>query len=718
MTVKEDYPAQMESDVFVTADYLLVGLNCANCAVKIENAVKALPGVENASLDFIARKLKVKLQSYRRLKELEAKIKKIVHDYEPGVVVSKEDYDQVPARYDRKRKWEGDLKLIRLSSGVLVYLAAVLFTLSTGMELGLYGISYILIGGEVVLKAIRNITRGRIFDENFLMTIATAGAFIIQEYPEAVAVMLFYQVGEHFQDIALNRSHRSIQTLLDIRPDYANLKQGGKITRVHPGEIAAGNIIMIKPGERIPLDGRIVAGRSLVDTSALTGEPGPRNVKPGEDILSGFINVSGVLTVEVTKKYGESTVSKIIDLVRNAAARKAPVENFITNFARYYTPVVVLTASALAVIPPLIIPGAIFTGWLYRALVFLVISCPCALVVSIPMGFFSGIGRASRSGILVKGGNYLEALNNVDTVVLDKTGTLTRGVFKVTAVVPAREFTPERLLESAALAETYSAHPIARSILEAYGQEVSGNRIEFYEEIPGYGIKAVAEGKTILAGSKKLLNMAGIIFENRKFPGTAVHVAIDGQYAGYLLISDEVKEDSARTLKELKEVGIRKLVMLTGDSKAIAARIAGKLNLDEYHAELLPHEKVARIEDIHKTKTKGNLVFVGDGVNDAPVLARADVGVAMGGQGSDAAIEAADIVIMTDEPSKLVTAIRIAKKTRRIVRQNIILTLSMKGLVLAAGAAGIATLWEAVFADVGVAVIAVLNTMRILRTKI
>lgn len=389
------------------------------------------------------------------------------------------------------------------------------------------------------------------------------------------------------------------------------------------------------------------------------------------------------------------------------------MENFITKFARYYTPVVVLTAAVLAVVPSLVIPGAIFTDWLYRALIFLVISCPCALVVSIPLGFFSGIGRASRSGILVKGSNYLEALNNVDSVVLDKTGTLTRGVFKVTSVVPTRDFTQKMLLEAAVLAEAYSTHPIARSILKSYGQEVSRERIDSYEEIPGYGIKVVAEGKTILAGNRNLINKAGIIIETRELPGTAVHVAIDGQYAGYLLISDEIKEDSARALKELKDTGVRKLVMLTGDSKIVAAHVAGKLKLDEYHAELLPHEKIARVEKIYKTKAKGSLVFVGDGVNDAPVLARADVGVAMGGLSSDAAIEAADIVIMTDEPSKLVTAIKIAKKTRGIVQQNIILALLMKGLVLTAGAAGIATLWEAVFADVGVAVIAIMNTMRV-----
>ncbi|MEL7563471.1 MAG: heavy metal translocating P-type ATPase [Dehalobacterium sp.] len=696
--------------------YLLMGLDCANCAGKIESAVNGLPDVASASLDFVSRKLTVEAPTSLRLHELEEEIKRIVNKYEPDVVVSREELHEIVPSQSEKKQGE-KLELIRLGMGALIYLAAVLFTFSPAVEVALYGISYILIGGEVVLKAVRNITRGQVFDENFLMTIATAGAFAIKEYPEAVAVMLFYQIGELFQDFAVNRSRRSIQALLDIRPDYANLKKGDEVIQVNPEKVAIGDVILIKPGERVPLDGKIIDGKSMMDTSALTGESVPRDVKTGDEILSGFINTSGAISVEVSKEFGESTVAKILDLVQNASSKKAPTENFITKFARYYTPVVVIIAAALAIIPPLIIPGALFSDWLYRALIFLVISCPCALVVSIPLGFFGGIGGASRSGVLVKGSNYLEALNNVDSVIFDKTGTLTKGVFKVTSLVPTQSFNQEQLLEAAALAEAYSTHPIAKSILESYGKVISKERIDSYEEVAGHGIKVEVEGKTILAGNRLLMDKAGITSGDQEISGTVVHVAIDNQYTGHLLISDEIKEDSPRAIKELKDMGIKKLVMLTGDSKAVAAQVAGNLKLDEFFAELLPQDKVARIEEIYAAKGKGNLVFVGDGINDAPVLARADVGVAMGGLGSDAAIEAADVVIMTDEPSKLATAIRIAKKTRSIVWQNIILALVVKGIVLAMGAGGIATMWEAVFADVGVAVIAILNAMQVLRTR-
>ena len=617
---------------------------------------------------------------------------------------------------------EEKLEIIRPGIGVLLYLVVLLLNFSPGMELAFFGLSYILIGGDVVLKAVLNLRRGKVFDENFLMTIATMGAFAIQEYPEAVAVMLFYRIGEFFQDMAVNRSRRSIQALLDIRPDYANLQKGEEVIRVSPEEVAIGEVIMIKPGEKVPLDGIITKGQSLLDTSVLTGESVPRRAKIGDEILSGFINSSGVLSMKVTKEFGESTVAKILDLVENASNKKAPTENFVTKFARYYTPVVVAVAMALAIIPPLIIPGAFFSDWLYRALVFLVISCPCALVISIPLGFFGGIGCASQNGVLVKGSNYLEALNNVNSVVFDKTGTLTKGVFKVTALVPAEGFTREKLLETAALAEVYSTHPIAKSILEAYSLEanskaISKERVDSYEEMAGLGVKVVVEGKTILAGNRKLPAQVGITLDKPEVFGTVVHVTIDCQYVGYLLISDEVKEDSVSALAGLKQMGIRRLVMLTGDDKDVAAHVAGELKLDEVHAELLPHEKVAKTEEIYATKGKGTLVFVGDGINDAPVLARADVGVAMGGLGSDAAIEAADVVIMTDEPSKLVTAIKIAKKTRRIVWQNISIALGVKGIVLILGAGGIAALWAAVFADVGVAVIAILNAMRVLNTR-
>ncbi len=600
-----------------------------------------------------------------------------------------------------------------LGVGTLMYAAVLLLDLAPAIELGSYVISYLLIGGVVLLRAIRNILRGQVFDENFLMTIATIGAFAIREYPEAVAVMLFYQIGEMFQDMAVQNSYRSIQALLDIRPDYANVVRQDEVVRIKPEEVEVGDVIIIKPGERVPLDGIVIEGQSRVDTSALTGESFPRNIKPSDPILSGFINTSGVLSVEVTKEFGQSTMARILDLVRYASIRKAPTEKFITKFARYYTPAVVIIAAGLAVIPPLFISGALFNDWLYRALVFLVISCPCALVVSIPLGYFGGLGSASRNGVLIKGGNYLEALNNVECVVFDKTGTLTKGVFKVTEIVPLKEITGEELLEAAAYAEAYSPHPIAGSILDSYGREVLKEQITSYEEIAGQGIKAVVAGRTIHAGNRKLLETAGIPAVIKVLPGTVVYLAIDGQYAGYICISDEIKEDSAIAIQKLRELGVKKIVMLTGDSSTVAAGVAKKVQLDGYHAELLPHEKLEKLEEEFRTKEKGNLVFVGDGINDAPVLARADVGVAMGGLGSDAAIEAADIVIMNDEPSKLVTAIKIAQRTRSIVWQNIILTLVVKGIVLALGAGGVATLWEAVFADVGVAVIAILNAMRV-----
>lgn len=706
-------------------EYNLQGLGCANCAAKMESHIKTLPRINKAFINFGASSLAIETD-IEHLEKLEEEVKKIVRKYEPHVVVSRKDArDKFTSEEGTSHSLELPIHkpaLIRLAFGVAFYLAALLLSLAPAQELGLFVISYLLLGCEVVVKAFRNIIRGQLFDENFLMTIATAGAFAIQEYPEAVGVMLFYKIGTLFEDMAVNRSRRSIQALLDIKPAYANLKQGEKIIQVNPDEVAAGDNIIVKPGERVPLDGLIVEGRSLMDTSALTGESIPREVKPGEEILSGFINTSGVLLVEVTKEFGASVVARILHLVQNAAGRKAPTENFITRFARYYTPVVVAVAAALAFIPPLVIPGAAFSDWFYRALIFLVISCPCALVISIPLGFFGGIGNASRNGILVKGGSYLEALNNVDTVVFDKTGTLTKGALKVTSIVPAEGVTTEQLLETAALAETYSNHPLARSILEAYGREIPKESLDAYEEIAGQGIKVIAEGKIILAGNRKLLEDAGIFpLELREshsgLPETTVHVAIDGQYMGCLLISDEVKEDSARALQGLKALGVKRLVMLTGDNEAAAALTAGKLMLDEYHAELLPHEKVTRLEEIYNSKGKGSLVFVGDGINDAPALARADVGVAMGALGSNAAIEAADVVIMTDEPSKLLSALRIAGKTKTIVWQNIILALGVKGVIMILGAVGAATLWGAVFADVGVAVIAILNAMRVLNFK-
>lgn len=579
-------------------------------------------------------------------------------------------------------------------------------------------LAYLIIGGDVVLRAVKNIFRGRVFDEHFLMTIATLGAFIIQQYPEGVAVMLFYQIGELFQGAAVTRSRKSISDLMDIRPDYANLQTEGGTVKVSPDEVKAGDIIIVKPGEKVPLDGKVRAGKSLVDTSALTGESVPREAAPGTEVLSGFVNKNGVLEVEVDKEYSESTVSKILDLVQNASSRKAKTENFITKFAKYYTPFVVIIALLLAFVPPLIISGALLSDWVYRALVFLVISCPCALVVSIPLGFFGGIGAASKAGILVKGGNYLEALNDVKYAVFDKTGTLTKGEFAVVKLSPASHVKEDELLEYAALAEHFSGHPIAESIREAYGKEVQADRIKDYSETAGFGVRAVVDGAVILAGNAKLMKKAGIQYQKESEIGTVVYVAAGDTFIGSIVIADEIKEDAKRAISALKKAGIKKTVMLTGDAKDTGEAVGEQLSIDEVHAELLPQHKVDRIETLDKQKLpKEKLLFAGDGINDTPVLARADIGVAMGGLGSDAAVEAADIVIMTDQPSKIAEAISIAKRTRTIVWQNIIFALGVKGVFLILGAFGIATMWEAVFSDVGVTLLAVLNAMRVLKVK-
>ena len=707
-------------------EYNLDGLACANCAAKMESQIKKLPRIKWASVHFGTSTLALEtdFDALDDVEKLEEEIKKIVQKHEPHVVIYKKEAQNKSFAF---KKSGPDLErplprkqLLRLALGLAIYLAALFLGFPPAFQLFLYGAAYLLLGGEILINALSNIRRGQLFDENFLMSLATAGAFALKEYPEAVAVMLFYQIGALFENMATVRSRRFIQSLLEIKPAYANLKRGDTIFQIAPEEVRVGDIVIVKPGERVPLDGFILEGRCLVDTSALTGESLPREVKPGEEILSGFINTSGLLTVKVTKEFGDSTVARILHLVQNAAERKAPAENFITRFARYYTPAVVGFAAMLAFIFPLFLPGASFSAWLYRALIFLVVSCPCALVLSIPLSFFGGIGSASKNGILVKGGNFLEALNNVDTVVFDKTGTLTKGELKVTSIVPAPGFAREELLEAAALAEAYSSHPLAKAVREAYGREILPEEIEDYEEIAWQGIRTTAKGKKITAGNEKLMESAGIFEQNKdteKFPGTAIHLAINGRYAGYLHISDELKDDSARTIKGLKELGVKKIAMLTGDNEKAAALVADKLGLDQYFAGLLPHEKVARLEEIYAEKGKGLLAFVGDGLNDAPVLARADVGVAMGALGSDAAIEAADVVIMTDEPSKLLTAIKIAGKTKKIVWQNIILALGVKGVILALGAAGAATLWAAIFADVGVAVICVINSIRALHFK-
>ncbi len=606
--------------------------------------------------------------------------------------------------------------IIRISFGAVLFLAAIILPVSGYRELSIFLAAYFIIGGDVLLRAVRNISHGQVFDENFLMCIATVGAFFVGEYPEGVAVMLFYQVGELFQDYAVDRSRKSIGSLMNIRPDYANLKKNGELITVDPEEVKINDIIVVKAGEKIPLDGTVIEGYSMVDTSALTGEAVPREVIAESEVLSGCININGLLTIKVTKEFGESTVAKILDLVENSSSKKAKAENFITKFARYYTPIVVIIAALMAVIPPLLVPGAEFNDWLYRALNFLVVSCPCALVISIPLGFFGGIGGASKSGILIKGGNYLEALADAEIVVFDKTGTLTKGTFKVAELHPV-DIAEAELVELTALAESYSNHPISQSLKKAYGKEIDNSRITEVEEIPGHGVKAVVDGKSVYAGNSKLMKSIDVSYYTGAVVGTAVHVAVGFKYAGYIVISDEIKEDSASAIKQLKAGDIRRVVMLTGDAKIVGEAVAEQLGLDEVYTELLPGDKVSEVEKLIGEKSpKGKLVFVGDGINDAPVLSRADIGIAMGGLGSDAAIEAADIVIMDDQVSKISTAIAIAKKTLRIVKQNIVFALGIKALVLIMAAFGLSNLWEAVFADVGVSFIAILNSSRALKT--
>jgi len=609
-------------------------------------------------------------------------------------------------------------RLWRIIIGAAVLATAVLLNLNNEwLQIALFIISYIIVGGDVVKKAVKNIFKGQVFDENFLMSIATIGAFFIGEYPEGIAVMLFYQVGELFQSYAVGKSRKSIASLMDIRPDYANVKKGDELVRTDPDEVQIGDIIVIKAGEKIPLDGKVIEGSSMIDTSALTGESVPREVEVGSDILSGCININGVITAEVTKEFGESTVSKILDLVENASSKKSNSEQFITKFARYYTPVVVIIAVFLAIIPPLVIDGATFSVWIYRALAFLVVSCPCALVISIPLSFFGGIGGASKKGILVKGSNYLEALAETEIVVFDKTGTLTKGVFNVQEIHP-EGVSKEELLELTAHAESYSNHPISLSLKRAYGKEIDNGRISDVEEISGNGVIATVDGKKVMAGNIKLMKMMDIPYFKGELIGTVVHVAVNNKYIGYIVIADEVKEDSAQAIKELKAANIKQIVMLTGDNKSVGSKVAKELGLDKVYAELLPADKVEKLEELFSQKsTKGKLAFVGDGINDAPVLARADIGIAMGGLGSDAAIEAADIVIMTDEPSKIATAMKISKKTLKIAHQNIVFAIGIKIIVLILSAFGITTMWAAIFADVGVTIIAVLNAFRALNVK-
>ena len=647
----------------------------------------------------------------------------IVHSHEPDVEVSEKQLEATaPVKKDEKAAVYNDedkKRTIRLAVGAVVYAIGMALTvfakLPTLAELAFLIVAYVILGWDVVWQAVKNITRGQVFDEHFLMSVSTIGAFAIGEYPEAVAVMLFYQVGEFFQSLAVKRSRKSISDLMDICPDSATVKRNGVLQVVSPESVAVGEIIVVKPGEKIPLDGIVVDGESMLDTKALTGESVPRSIRKGDEALSGCINQSGLLTLKVTKSFGESTVSKITDLVENASARKAPTENFITTFARYYTPVVVGMAAVLAIIPPLVLGGG-WSEWLRRGFVFLIVSCPCALVISIPLTFFGGIGAASKRGVLVKGSNYLEALNKVSVVVFDKTGTLTKGVFEVANIIPAAGYQKEQVLEYAAQAESYSNHPIAKSILATYGKPIDQKQFSGFEEISGHGISVMVQGKKVLAGNSKLMESEKIAYAACDAAGTKFYVVADGSYVGCILIADEVKPDSKCAIAELKKIGVEKTVMLTGDDERIGKSVADELGLDAYYAQLLPDQKVEKLEMLDKQKRQGSkLAFVGDGINDAPVLARADVGIAMGGLGSDAAIEAADVVLMTDEPSKLVEAIDVAKATKRIVMQNIVIALGIKSVFLVLGALGMAGMWEAVFGDVGVTIIAVLNAMRILK---
>ena len=702
--------------------FLLKGLDCPNCSAKIEKEVGELDGVQSSVVNLMKQTLTINV-AQTSADTIASQIETIVHSHEPDVEVS----EIVQESYIPEKKQEAnesynneDKKLtVRLAIGAAIYAIGMALTVFAKVrlpiELAFLIVSYVILGGDVVWQAVRNISKGRVFDEHFLMSVSTIGAFVIGEYPEAVAVMLFYQVGEFFQSLAVKRSRKSISDLMDIRPDSATVRRNGELITISPENVSIGEIIIVKPGEKIPLDGVVLDGYSMLDTRALTGESVPRSVHKGDEALSGCMNQTGVLMIKTTKAFGESTASKIIDLVENASSRKAPTENFITTFARYYTPVVVILAAFLAILPPIILGGG-WTEWIRRGFVFLVVSCPCALVISIPLTFFGGIGAASKRGVLVKGSNYLEALNNVSVIVFDKTGTLTKGVFNVTDILPANGFSKEQVLEYAAEAESFSNHPIAKSILAAYEKEIDQSVISDYKEISGYGISVMAGEKKVFAGNTKLMDTECIEYTTCEKAGTKVYLAVDGQYAGCILITDEVKPDSKKTISDLKHIGVEKTVMLTGDDEKIGKSVAEELQLDKYYAQLLPDQKVEKVELLDGKKRPGSkLAFVGDGINDAPVLARADVGIAMGGLGSDAAIEAADVVLMTDEPSKLVDAIEVAKATKQIVMQNIVIALGIKSVFLILGALGIAGMWEAVFGDVGVTIIAVLNAMRILK---
>ncbi len=710
----------MKNKDMLKKELIIRGVDCPDCLGKIEKKVAALDGVSSVLMNVIDKVLTVYVKESVNVEETISKIIELIPKIENGAEayvkgkVKSEDLDNNELLERKKEK----KKLVAFFIGVLFLILALIIRNPFTLQLTFYIVAFLFIGSDIVLKAVRNIFAGRVFDENFLMSIATVGAFCVGEYWEAVAVMFLYKIGQYLENKAVDKSRRSIKALMDIKPDYANLKLNGSIKKVSPDDVSIGDFILVKPGERVPLDGKVTDGNSTVDTKAITGESVPRNIKTGDSIYSGFININGLLTVEVEKSFSESTVSRILELVQNAGSKKSKTENYFTKFARVYTPVVVLAAVAIAVFPPLIIPSALFSVWIYRALIFLVISCPCALVISIPLTFFGGLGAASKRGILIKGSNYIEALNKVKTVVFDKTGTLTKGVFKVTEIVVKNGYTKDELIEYAAIAESFSNHPIAISIKEASSRSVDSKNLLNYNELSGMGVSGEIDGKLLLCGNSKLLEKFNINFEKAEEIGTIVYISIDQKFAGYLVISDEIKEDAKEAIKALKELGVERLVLLSGDNMAAAGAVGKELSIDEVNAGLMPGQKVDELEKIeNEVSDGGKVVFIGDGINDAPVITRADVGVAMGGLGADAAIESADIVLMNDEPVKLAEAINIARKTKRIVYQNIIFALSVKLFFLILAVFGYATMWEAVIADVGVLLLVVFNSTRILIYK-
>ncbi len=707
-TLKDDLEGKL-------VEFEFKGLNCAACAGKIERNVKGLPGVVSTSLNFAISKFEVKIDN-SDVKGLYEQVEKIVKDLEPDVEVilntGSEAEIGVGVKKDSKKKKESKL-LVRM--GVTIgFLGIGMVFRGESFELIPFLIAYLIVGYDIIKRSISNIKRGEVFDENFLMTIASAAALYVGEYPEAVMVMLLYQIGEYFQGRAVESSRKSIANLMDIRPDYANIKVGYDIKKVSPNDVKVGDIIVVKAGEKVPLDGVIIEGSSSVDTKALTGESVPMDVAVGDEITSGFINIDGLLTVEVKKKFKDSAVSRILDLVQNASAKKAKTELRITKFARYYTPVVVLIAALTAIIPSVFFGGS-FNHWLLKAATFLVVSCPCALVISVPMTYFAGLGASSKKGILIKGGNYLEALSKVGVLVFDKTGTLTKGNFKVDKIHAEKDVKKDEILRLTAHVESFSNHPIAVSIVTEYGKDIDKSIIKEYKEVKGKGVQAIIDGKRVISGNLKFIKDNNIKVEESKTPGTIVYTAIEGEFAGFITISDEVKEDSKKAIEGFDKLGINNVVMLTGDRKITADDVAKKLGITQYKYELLPDHKVDEVESLIESKGDKALIFVGDGINDAPVLARADVGVAMGGVGSDAAIEAADIVIMNDEPSKLIEGIKIARKTKKIVNQNIFFSLAVKIGIMGFAFFGAVPMWLAVFGDVGVALLAVFNAMRVLR---